>query len=406
MQRPPVVRLPAPSAHAQHWDLDPNTCFLNHGSFGACPRSVLALQSEWRSRIERQPVAFFQRQIESELDAVRAVLGPFVGAAPDDLALVRNATQGVNTVLQRVPLEPGDELIVSNQEYNASANAAAYAAERAGARLVRVEIPFPLGSSADVCAPVLAAVTARTKLVLIDHITSQTGLVFPIETLVRRLRERGVETLVDGAHGPGQVPLELERWGVAYYTGNAHKWLYTPKGAALLYVRRDLQPGLRPLSISHGANSTRRDRTRFRLEFDWPGTDDPTPWLCIPAAIAFLSGLERGGLAGLQARNHALALEARGLLLAALGIPQPAPDNMLASLVSLPLPALRSNEQALPPLFIDPLQEWLASQAIEVPVMRGPWRLLRIAVAAYNSLEQYRYLAEALTRWRQQQAPA
>ena len=388
--------LPAPGPHARHFDLDPEVCFLNHGSFGACPRAILELQSEWRRRIERQPVRFFHREIEAELDRVRAALGPLVGAPPDDLALVRNATQGVNTVLQCIGQQPGDELIVSNQEYNASANAAAFAAERAGARLVRVEIPFPIAGPEAVLEAVLAALTPRTKLVLIDHITSQTGLVFPIPELVLALRARGVETLVDGAHGPGQVPLELERWGVGYYTGNAHKWLYTPKGAALLYVRRDLQPGLRPLSISHGANSPRRDRSRFRLEFDWPGTDDPTAWLCIPAAIEFLSGLEPGGLAGLQARGRRLALAARSELLGVLGGAPPAPDTMIASLVSLPLPALPPGQRPAPPLFIDPLQEALARQRIEVPVMGAPWRLLRFAVAAYNSLEQYRFLAQSL----------
>lgn len=388
--------LPAPGPHARHFDLDPEVCFLNHGSFGACPRAILELQGEWRRRIERQPVRFFHREIEAELDRVRAVLGPLVGAAPEDLALVRNATQGVNTVLQRVALQAGDELILSNQEYNASANAAAFAAERAGARLVRVEIPFPIRGPAAVLEAVLGALSPRTKLVLIDHITSQTGLVFPIPELVAALRERGVETLVDGAHGPGQVPLELERWGVGYYTGNAHKWLYTPKGAALLYVRRDLQPGLRPLAISHGANSPRRDRSRFRLEFDWPGTDDPSAWLCIPAAIEFLAGLEPGGLAGLQDRNRRLALAARAELLAALGCPAPAPDTMIASLVSLPLPARDSSQAPAPPLYLDPLQTALAAERIEVPVMAAPWRLLRIAVAAYNSLEQYRFLAQRL----------
>jgi isopenicillin-N epimerase len=401
-----TARLPRPSVHARHWDLDANTCFLNHGSFGACPRAVLAVQAEWRARIERQPVRFFHRELEGELDRVRQVLGALVGAPADDLALVRNATQGVNTVLQHLALGPGDEILISNQEYNATLNAAAYVAERSGARLVRVDIPFPLSSPEVVTAAILGGVTPRTKLAVIDHITSQTGLVFPIESLVQRLRERGVETLVDGAHGPGQVPLELERWGLAYYTGNAHKWLYTPKGAALLYVRRDLQAGMRPLSISHGANSTRVDRSRFRLEFDWSGTDDPSAWLCIPAALEFLQGLEPGGLAGLQARNRALALEARGHLLRALGVPAPAPDSMIASLVSMPLPARLPGEQPKAPLFIDPLQDWLATQAIEVPVMGAPWRMLRIAVAAYNSLEQYQYLAEALTHWRARSAPA
>ncbi|MHC4892745.1 MAG: aminotransferase class V-fold PLP-dependent enzyme [Planctomycetota bacterium] len=301
----------ANSPLSRHWLLDPAVDFLNHGSFGACPRVVLENQREWADRLERGPVRFLARELEQHLDHVRAELGAFLDCHPDDLALVSNASAGLNTVLRSMQIEPGDELVVTNHEYNASANTLDFVARRAGARLVVVEIPFPIDDPRAVCDLVLAAVTDRTRLVLIDHVTSQTGLVMPIEPLVRELRERGVETMVDGAHGPGMVPLELDALGAAYYTGNLHKWVCAPKGAAFLHVRRDLQSTVRPLTISHGANSLRTDRSAFRIEADWIGTLDPSPWLAIPASLDFVRTVVPGGLHGLREHNRDLARGAR-----------------------------------------------------------------------------------------------
>ncbi|MBL8752838.1 MAG: aminotransferase class V-fold PLP-dependent enzyme [Planctomycetes bacterium] len=389
--------LPSPSPFARHWDLDPNVVFLNHGSFGACPRVVLELQQTLRAEMEAEPVRFVHREVEGRLDAARAELAAFVGCAADDLAFVANATMGVNTVLRSLPLCPGDELLTTDHEYNACRNALDFVAGKAGARVVVAPIPFPLQSPQQVVDSVLAHATARTKLCLLDHVTSPTGLVLPIAPIVAGLRERGIETLIDGAHAPGMVPLELARLGVAYYTGNCHKWLCTPKGSALLYVRADRQAAIRPLSISHGANSTRTDRSRFRLEFDFTGTDDPTPFLCVPAALRFLGGLLPGGIPALQAHNHELAVQGRARLCAAVGTAAPAPAAMLGSLASVVLPA--SHEPTVPPLGLDPLQTRLFERHhIEVPVMRWPQpslRLLRISPQIYNTTAQYEHLAEA-----------
>ncbi len=392
------VKLPAPSALASHWDLDPEVVFLNHGSYGACPRVVLEEQARLRARIEAEPVRFFVADIEHELDLVKVRLGEFLGAQSEDLAFVTNATSGVNTVLRSLDLGPTDELLVTDHEYNACRNALDFVAARSGAAVVVAHVPFPLSDPEEVVEALLAKVTERTCLALVDHITSATGMVMPIEAIVRRLNERGVDTLVDGAHSPGQLDLNLDALGAAYYSGNCHKWLCTPKGSALLHVRRDRQDRIRPLSISHGANSTRRDRSRFRLEADWTGTQDPTPVLCIPAAIDAMGALFPGGWEELRRTNRALALAGRDALLAAIGGEAPCPDEMISHLAAVVLPQDTTPHEGA---YEDPLQEALiAEHSVQVPVIR--WaplnsRFLRISAQAYNSLEQYEHLASSLT---------
>jgi isopenicillin-N epimerase len=384
---------------AAHWTLDPSVTFLNHGSFGACPKVVLEAQSELRARLERQPVQFFVKELEPLLDAARAELAAFVGANADDLAFVPNATTGVNTVLRSLRLRPGDELLVTDHEYNACRNALDHAAERSGARIVVAPVPFPLTSGEQVVDAMLAKAGKATRLALFDHVTSPTGIVMPANDLVARLQERGIDCLVDGAHAPGMLPLDLGRLGAAYYTGNCHKWLCAPKGAALLHVRADCQQQIRPLAISHGANSPRTDRSRFRLEFDWAGTGDPTPYLCVPAALRFLRGLLPGGIDALRARNRSLVLEARALLCDTLRTPPPVPAAQIGSLATVILPP-EPGPPPKSPLYADPLHDALLARfAIEVPVLFWPAlgkRMLRVSAQAYNRREQYEKLCAAL----------
>ncbi len=389
---------PPPSPLAAHWTLDPAVTFLNHGSYGACPIPVLAAQSELRARLERQPVQFFHRDYQGLLDAARQRLAAFLNADPAGLAFVPNATTGVNTVLASLPLAPGDELLTTDHVYGACRNALARAAARAGARLVVARVPFPLSGPDAVVDAVLGAVGPQTRLALIDHVTSPTALVLPVERLVPLLAERGVDTLVDGAHAPGQRPLDLAALGAAYYTGNAHKWLCAPKGAGFLHVRADRRADLRPLVTSHGATAPATRASRFHLEMDWTGTADPTPFLAIPAALDFLGGLLDGGWPALYHANRALALDARNLLCEALALRPPAPDAMLGAMASLPLPADAGAPDG--PLPNDPLQDrLLAEHAIEVPVTRWPsgrQRVLRVSAQAYNSRAQMEALAAAV----------
>lgn len=393
------MNMESPDRPGPDWALDPELVFLNHGSFGACPRVVLEAQHRVRTRMERQPVQFFVRDLEGLLDAARGELADFLHVPTEDLAWVPNATSGVNAVLRSLCLDPGDELLTTDHEYNACRNALDFVADRAGARVVVAPVPFPLAGPDQVLEAILERAGDRTRLALIDHVTSQTGLVLPIEQIVRALAERGIDTLVDGAHGPGMLDLRLDEIGAAYYTGNCHKWLCSPKGAGFLYVRPDRQRDIRPVSISHGANSPRQDRSRFLQEFDWVGTDDPSPMLCVPAALRFMGDLMPGGWPALRAHNRALILDGRRALAEALGISLPCPDAMIGSLAALPLPD-GSLEPPKSAMYADPLQdELLRRWRIEVPVI--PWphvphRLVRISAQAYNNPGQYRLLAEAL----------
>jgi isopenicillin-N epimerase len=385
----------------QHWTLDPDITYLTHGTFGAAPRAILAKQDEYRAQMEREPVRFFVRELQPLLDAARADLGAFVGADPADLAFIPNATSGVNAVLRSLDLDKHDELLVTSHEYGASRNALEYVAGIEGAKVIHVDIPFPIASADEVTSRVLERVTERTRLVLIDHVTSQSALVFPIERIVAELNARGVDTLVDGAHAPGMVPLDLNALGAAYYAANLHKWVCAPKGAAFLHVRRNRHYGVRPVVISHGASADTSQRSRFHLEFDWPGTFDPTPVLCVPDALRFLASLVDGGWPEVMRRNHDLVLRGRDLLCDALGIAPPAPDDMIGSMAAVPLPD-RTSATAPPMLHGDPLQDALLFEdRIEVPIVLWPdpsKRVLRISAQLYNTTDEYQRLADALAR--------
>lgn len=374
----------------QWWTLDPNRTYLNHGAFGACPRPVLERQTQLREHLEQNPTGFIMHELEALLDQARNRLAQFLGANPSNLALIPNATTGVNTVLRSLPFAAGDELLTTNHEYNACRNALEFVAHRTKAKIVVVSIPFPPENEQDIADRILAAVTPKTRLVLIDHIASMTGLIFPIQTLGKILKTQGIELLVDGAHAPGQIPLNLEELEATYYSGNCHKWLFTPKGAGFLYVKPEQQDGIRPLSISHGANSTRSDRSRFHLEFDWTGTQDFTPYLCIPTAIDFIATQFPGGWSALMQQNHQRIMSAKSLLCEALNITCNLPESCLGSMVSLPLP-----DGAAFPLYNHLSQE----SRIEVAIMAFPeipHRLLRVCAQVYNTEADYQNLAVAL----------
>jgi isopenicillin-N epimerase len=372
------------------WSLDRDITFLNHGSFGACPIAILEYQQTLRAQMEAEPVRFFAMELEPMLDRARQVLADFVGAAAEGLVFVPNATTGVNTVLRSLSLQPGDELLTTNHEYNASRNALDFAAQRSGAKVVVVEVPFPIEDPGQVVEAVLAGVSEQTRLVLVDHISSQTGLIFPLQELIEALTQRGVEVLVDGAHAPGMVPLNLRELGATYYTGNCHKWMCSPKGAAFLAIAADKCAQLRPLVISHGANAVRSDRSRFFLEFDWTGTADPTPYLCVPETIRYMGSLLPGGWTELMASNRQKGLAARGFLCEALKCDPLCPPEMIGAMAVLSLPSG----------CVESLKNELFERfRVEVPII--PWvglsdRLIRISAQLYNTLTDYDVLARAL----------
>jgi isopenicillin-N epimerase len=394
---PGIITRVTASPFAPLWTLDPDVAYLNHGSFGACPRAILERQWELRLEMEREPVDFLARRWSARLAAARAEVAAFLGAQAQDLAFVGNATGGVNAVLRGLELAPGDEILTTDHAYSACRKAAQFVARRRDARVATVAVPFPIDSADTIVERVLAGVTPRTRLALLDHVTSPTGLVFPIGRLVAALRERGVDTLVDGAHAPGMVPIDLDALGAAYYTGNAHKWLCAPKGTAFLHVRRDRQSSVHPLVISHGYDPE-QDGRRFAEEFDWTGTADATGWLVLPECIRYLSGLLPGGWPEMQARNRALALRARDILCEAFGVPAPAPDALIGSLASVPLPAPGPGAAAAG-LDFERLAQWTRDRGVEswfFPSPAGGGMLVRASAQLYNDETQYVRLAALL----------
>jgi isopenicillin-N epimerase len=387
------------------WSLDPNVTFLSHGTFGACPDPVLAVQAEWRARMERDAIAFLGRGLDEAMAQARAEVAAFLGADPDDLAFVPNATTGINTILRSLRFDPGDELLTTDHDYNAVINAMSFVASGSGARVVLAHVPLAPTEPREVTEAILAAVTPRTRLAVMSHVTSPTALVFPIADIVRELADRGIDTLVDAAHAPGMVPIDIGALGAAYWAGNAHKWLCAPKGAAILHVRRDRQAGIRPLVISHGANDPRTDRSRFRLDFDWTGTSDPTPFLSLPAAIRFVESLAPGGWPEIMAANRSLAVAGRDVIASRLAIPPGAGEELIGAMAAVPLPIpLQGADAAAEEL----RRQLFDEDRIEVPVHGWPVAaardpgagpsgvVIRISAQQYNEIGDYERLADAL----------
>jgi len=398
------MSIPAPSDLVRHWSLSPEVCFLNHGSFGATPRVVQAEQTRWRETLESEPVGFFVERHHPIMDGVRRALGAFLHCTPEDLALLPNASIAVSTVFENAKLRPGDEILMNAQEYPACQNAARRAAARSGASVVYAEIPFPIASPDQVVDAYRSKVTPRTRLAMVSHVTSPTGLVLPVERIVEMLTSAGVDVLVDGAHAPGMVPtLNLGTLRPAYYTANCHKWICSPKGSAFLYVREDLQPSFRPLALSNNAENPRPGRRQFHTEFDYVGTQDYTSLYSIPRAIEAMADIGNGW-PNVMRHNHDLCIKARAMLCEAWGVTPPAPESMIGSIATIILPPhdadRRERLMKRPSKYHDALQDALLTNwRIQVPVwgLAGkPDRFLRISAQLYNSPAQYEYLARAV----------
>jgi isopenicillin-N epimerase len=373
------------AAIRHEWTLDPEFLTVNHGSFGATPKLVLAAQSEWRRRMEAQPTRFMTRELGPALHDAAGALGQFVGAEGRDIAFVENATAGCNAVLRSLEFSPGDEILVLDHGYRAVRHAVQYVAGRSGARMTRVELPFPRPTNEAIVAAVMDGVTPRTKLAVIDHITSPSALVIPIAAIVAACHAAGVSVLVDGAHGPGQVDLDLTALDADYYVGNCHKWLMAPKGCGFLHARRDRQDGLHPLTISHGYGGG------FRAEFDWTGTTDFSAYLAVTAAIAFH---ERLGGAALRARNADLARRGAEVMARALGGEIGGRAENFAAMAVVRLPGLAGAAA-------DDFRARLLGLGTDAPVHAiGGDAWLRLSAAAYNALADF----EALTRFVQSAA--
>jgi isopenicillin-N epimerase len=372
--------------------LDPDLVFLNHGSFGACPREVLDAQQHWQREMERNPVAFLGRHSAGLLMAARARLAGALGAQPEHLVFVPNATTGVNVVARSFPLEAGDELLATDLEYGACDATWQQVCARRGAHYRRLPIPLPFDRATFV-DQVLAAVTPRTRLIFASHITSTTALILPVAELCAAARARGIATLVDGAHAPGQITLDLDATGADFYVGNAHKWLCAPKGAGFLHARPEHHAmldapvtswGYAEGSGGHSGFDAYLGRTLFERRLQWQGTRDLSAWLAVPAALDFQA---RHDWPAVRQRCHALARSALDTLVQRHGLAPIGRDDDWAQMVALPVP-LQDAEALRRRLFDE--------SGIEIPVTTHAGRVfVRLSVQGYNTAGDVQRLLDA-----------
>ena len=365
--------------------LQPGLRFLNHGSFGATPRIVAKAADIWRGRMEANPDRFMREVLPTELRRAANALALHLGAHGDDLVFVENATAGVNAVLRSLDLQPGDEILTTDHCYGAVRQAIRHVCERTAARLLEMPVPLPLQSADSVFDCVAAGLSQRTRLLVIDHIASPTGLIFPVARLVEAAHAVGARVLVDGAHAPGQLELDLPALGAEWYVGNCHKWLFAPRGCGFLWAHRDAQRGIHPLSVSH------RYGEGLAAEFDWTGTRDFSSWLAIDDALAFF---DAAGPAEARTYTHSLIVEASRRIAAAWNTRCDADERLHASMIGIRLPD-RLVRNGVSKAAAERLQtEWLERHAMVVAINPHSGALwVRISGQIYNTPDDYEMLA-------------
>jgi isopenicillin-N epimerase len=373
--------------------LDPNITFLNHGSFGACPEPVFRELQRWQREMERQPVELLSRRATTLLAEARASLAAYVGADADEIIYYPNPTHGINMVAHSLALQPGDEVLTTDHEYGAVNRTWHWLCKKAGANLVYRAIPLPVTTQEDFVEHFWAGVNVRTKVIALSHLTSPTALIFPVKEICQRARERGILTIVDGAHVPGQLPLNLHDLGCDFYAGACHKWLSAPKGTSFLYAHRNVQNGLEPLVVSWGWGDKDippmmdRGETQFIRNHQWQGTRDITPFLTVPTAIEFQ---RQHHWEDVRARCHALAAETRRRINLITGLESICPDSRdwFGQMATI----------RLPPADLVQLKTRLYSEYnIEVPLIDwNQQHFIRVSYQGYNTAENMETLVEAL----------
>lgn len=375
----------------EDWPLDFSVAFLNHGSFGSVPHAVHAHAEEWRARFEARPIEWFWRRSTETLREAANTVAEFLGSEPGCTGFVVNATAAANAVLRDLDLNEGDEILVLNHGYNAVKQAARHVAALRGAKIVEVRIPLPVHKGAqEVIDAISGALTHRTRIAIIDQITSPTALVLPVQEIVEACRDRGVPVFVDGAHAPGMLDKPASTHGAAWWTGNLHKWLCAPKGCAILASHPEHAEKVHPPVISHGLGES------LAAEFDWQGTRDLAPWLTAPATIAFWD--RYGGIDAVRARNHELACDAHRMLLDRFDVEpiSPTDGSLLGSMATVALPEeLKAHTEFDS---ADRVNRVLAERfAVEIPVfdLEEKW-YARLSAQVYNELDDYVQFADAI----------
>jgi isopenicillin-N epimerase len=365
--------------------LDPKIIYLNHGSFGACPRPVFEAYQGWQRKLELEPVQFLGVHAAEHLRTAREALAGYLGCQPDQVVFFPNPTTAVNMVVRSLNLQPGDEILTTDHEYGAMDRTWRFICERTGAKIVRQSIPLPVGPAEQIAESIWSKVTARTQLVFLSHVTSQTALTLPVEAVCARAREAGILSIVDGAHAPGQIPIDLESLGADLYTGACHKWLCAPKGSAFLYVRTEVQPILEPLVVSWGWEAEEPSGSTFVDHHEWQGTRDLAPFLSVPAAIEFQRSHHWPAI---QAACHDMAVGWRARLNQVLGQDPICGEDAFHQMFTVQVPV--SDPQAF-------RSRLFHEHHIEIPVFQwkdASW--MRVSVQAYNRPSDFEVLMEAL----------
>ena len=371
--------------------LDPEIVFLNHGSFGAVPRSVFDATVALQREMERNPVEWLGRRADQLLAAVRARLAGFVHARPDDLVFFPNPTTAINMVARSLSLTSGDEIVTTDHEYGAMDRTWRKLAAECGATVVRVPIPLPVDTGADFVERVWSAVTERTKVLFLSHLTSATALIFPVDELCRRARAAGILAIVDGAHVPAHIPLDLSALECDIYTGALHKWMCAPKGCSFLWARPEVQPMLQPLVVSWGWESDHPSGSTFIDHHEWQGSRDLSPFLAVDAAIDFI---EAHDWAAVQRVGHELTLDTRRRVneltgLASISTDRPTDHEWIGQLAAIRLPEGTDVVTLKARLFDE--------HRIEVPVhLWAGQPLLRVSFTAHNTVADADALVDAL----------
>ena len=373
--------------NADRFLLDPSVVFLNHGSFGACPKPVFDAYQGYQRELEVHPVVFLDRAFRETMASARASLGAYLRADPDDLVYVSNATTGLNIVARSLRLSPGDEVLTTNHEYGALDRTWTFLCEKQGASYVRAAITVPIRDADSVVEAVWSRVTSRTRALFLSHITSFTGLILPVQELITRAREAGILTIVDGAHAPAQIPLDLDALGADVYAGNCHKWMLAPKGSGFLHVRREHHTAVEPLVVSWGWRSEQPGSSRLVDYCEWQGTRDPSAFLAVDDAIRFMA---ENDWETVRSSCHRLALQARERIAAITGLAPlcPGTSEWIGQMVSCAVPV--EDADALKSHLYDVYR-------IEIPVIR--WEgmtLIRVSVQAYNTQSDLDTLYAAL----------
>ena len=379
----------------EHWWLDPEAVYLNHGTLGVTPKRVLDAQQALQRSIERHPARFLVRDLMSLtpqppaqptlLRAAAEQVGAFLGARGDDLVFVDNASSGINAVLRSLRLRSGDEIVLFDHAYGAVARTAAFVARESGAVVVTLPLPFPISDPAECVAALERGLTPRTRIAVFDHVTSETALILPVAELAALCRDKGVPVLVDGAHAPGAIPVDIPALGVDWYAANLHKWAFAPRACGVLWAAPGQRDGLHPTVISWGLD------VGWHQEFEWTGTRDPTPFLCAPDGIRFMTDFL--GIDAMRDYNHGLARQAAQMLAERWGLPWATPESMVGCMVSVPLPARLGARAAA----AAKLKDWLFERGIELnTVARGERLWARLAIQVYNELDDIDRFAAAI----------